>query len=531
MLIIQFVLFQILFSKNAGKYFILIFIAQTIEGKSYGVYSSCHNLFLNYQRIDLVQTTTPNLTLNDNDLIFNLPINSSIKYNQIFKKTSHIDHTPIINKSEVNEILLQFDKIQNDLNGLFVMQKSDNSDLKRKVRSPFSKRTVCNVSKDKLTNLQNAINNHILNSNTLPYSSSNCEYSSTSDDCNELIKLIQCGVNKLKDKFIESTTNQVSYTKFLSLKNAYEDMIRKYNSVQDDLTKSVTQKYQREIDALKVNIQTLSNSLNKAINRLQIQTVDLCISEINSGKIDSAVSRYKELSDDSLLPTIIEKSYNYLGDFEIYNFNKRIENFDNLVEFIRKLQYVYELAIGFTKLYETMRINDHLSSPKMLIFAEMVQEVLDFSNFNEIPEKYQNSLKSTSANTCACKIVSNWATKILNNDYEVILTFAKNKMTRYQSSFRLYLPSIINYAYSADVNIFNKILTFIDNLPYIEQMCVGLSALYENMKTNNDFCCNKLRAVSLKVEKVMNFPNYNIIKQEFKNQLESTKNSLGIFFK
>ena len=189
----------------------------------------------------------------------------------------------------------------------------------------------------------------------------------------------------------------------------------------------------------KNNHNFLSRKVRSTSDNDKTQAINLCASEIHSGRMDSAVSNFKELNNVSLLPDIIEKSYNLLSDAEKNNNDKKLDNFDNIVEFIRKLPTFYQAAIAFSKLYESMQSNDHLTSPKLLVLSEMVNEYINMSTFDTASQGDKN--KFYNLKNVGSKIITEWATNIRNGRYDAINEHAK-KLGRYYTSFNFHLNKL-----------------------------------------------------------------------------------------
>lgn len=529
--------------KNAGKLVTLGLTAKVVTAQALGTNGTGYESFSEAALAPKSQSLfLPDLGFNQTASDFKLlptPLLNSLlsPMGEASEMRSTTSIVPTLSQSDINEILLQFDKINTDLqeiSEIFVTdetlegQQHNHTIRSRVARSPFTQRTQCNISIDKLNGLKSTIDNQLSGSSIPQTGNSRCEYSSDSNNCNELVKLIQCGINQLKDKFVEVSSKSIPYHEFVKLKNAYNDLNKIYNNVKDDLTRSVSQEYQEKIDQLENSNQSLSNALNKAVKELKEKTIIFCISEIHSGRIDSSVSTFNDLKENTLLSSIVEKSYNYLSDTERSDRDKKLDNFDNIVEFIRKLPLISHGAVGYTELYKLMESNNHLNSPKMLILSELIKEYISMSNYINISQEDKNKFSSlkSSLKTDVDEIILGWSNKVRSVNYEQIVLFPKGKSYRYNNVFHIYLPDIIKVSYSNSLSNVENILTFVRDMPYIEHYSIALSCLFDGMKNNNHLDSYQLLMLAFRVKESQEMPNYPNIQQRYKDNFESIKGNL-----
>ncbi|KAH1011013.1 hypothetical protein HUJ04_000455 [Dendroctonus ponderosae] len=300
--------------------------------------------------------------------IFTLPFNVSAG--------SEFDQYMVIKQELKQEILNQFDKINDDLLALIEIfsanvntelleAKSNQTMLFRVIRAsfPFSQRQNCNVSKDKLVELQNTINDTLSNVNTPR--DSNCELNTVNtSSCDELIQLIQCGVNHFKNGFLQATENKISLTSYTKLDNAYNDLHAQFQNMSDKIRQQVSQEYQQILNELIKDFQLLRRLLNSLKVELAQEIEGNCISEIGHGHIKTAVTQLPWFSDR---------------------------------------------VISYEALYDKME----KKSPKILIFVSQIEQAIG----NQL-----NNLKSR-AMIYFNNIIDAWTYKMWNNDAKEIMEF------------------------------------------------------------------------------------------------------------
>ncbi|XP_048521962.1 uncharacterized protein LOC109541276 [Dendroctonus ponderosae] len=353
--------------------------------------------------------------------IFTLPFNVSAG--------SEFDQYMVIKQELKQEILNQFDKINDDLLALIEIfsanvntelleAKSNQTMLFRVIRAsfPFSQRQNCNVSKDKLVELQNTINDTLSNVNTPR--DSNCELNTVNtSSCDELIQLIQCGVNHFKNGFLQATENKILLTSYTKLDNAYNDLHAQFQNMSDKIRQQVSQEYQQILNELIKDFQLLRRLLNSLKVELAQEIEGNCISEIGHGHIKTAVSKFQKLNDfgnGHLLHYIIDQAYTNYG---------QLNNFDNIINFIAQLPWFSDRVISYEALYDKME----KKSPKILIFVSQIEQAIgnQYMLKNEpIFVSRLNNLKSR-AMIYFNNIIDAWAYKMRNNDAKEIMEFAK----------------------------------------------------------------------------------------------------------
>ncbi|KAL7023401.1 hypothetical protein ACKWTF_012592 [Chironomus riparius] len=269
-----------------------------------------------------------------------------------------------------------------------------------------------------------------------------------------------------------------------------------------------------------------NNLLSRVVrSTLGKETYYSCVSKIHSGNIESAVSCFHELNNDNLLPDIIEKSYDYQDEYSsnLYMYEqpfdyvklqslanddhfirlKMDENFYNIVEFIRKLSNLEQAAVAYSKLYECMKSNGNSNSLKLLILAKMVHETINMPNFINISQ--DNKIRLFNLTNVSNTVITKWAEDIRTKYVEKFYNENDLFAFEHRETFLFHLPDIIKSAYSNDLNIIYKIITFIKSLPTVNDHKIGYTALYENMKINNHLNGVALLMLSYRIERTMDY--------------------------
>lgn len=299
------------------------------------------------------------------------------------------------------DIESRFNKIHDDLDGLIDAVTREESQsthiLRRNVRSaPLGRRPQCTVSRDKLTSLNEEIKRAL--SNAGDGGTSNCNLNTANpNNCNELVTLIQCGVNHMRNGFMAAIANSASLHEVNKWKNAYDDLSEKHERDIDNVRASVSEEYERKIDGLKTDLQNLRRALNQALERLARTTLDLCISEVSSGQTATAISKFKELQDNTKLTEIVRSVYANYG---------KAEQVENIVNFVRGLPSCNQDRIAYPALAQIMKENNHFfGSPEVLIFYPAVKTCMSSTSLENELEASTNS------------VLDAWAYKIRTDDF------------------------------------------------------------------------------------------------------------------
>ncbi|XP_044734787.1 uncharacterized protein LOC123297258 isoform X2 [Chrysoperla carnea] len=418
-------------------------------------------------------------------------------------------HVTITNE-EIKTILHQFNEVDDDLNSIQNIFRSQTKESKSRIVRSVG-RSKCTISKQKLTNLKNEIES-ILSKASSDNNPSTCTLNlNDPDNCNELTKVIQCGIQHLKNGFVDAvTSDNGSIDEIMKWKNAYESLLDKYQKQSDELKQALSEEYQLKLDKLQTDLQKLGNALNKALERLQTTTINLCITEVMLGKFSEALAHFQELKSVSI-SVIIKECYNF------QNGNDEFYNFKNIINFIRQQPLILNDEIAYKTLYKEMESKNHLSSLKIILLAWAIQNSPAKDKLTNVYSKVENYLN---------KIKDLWADEIYYNRQDKKLT---NFATKNPFFFRDILSDTLKVALkkpNALTDKFDNIIQFIKRLPKISQDATAYSILFDEMQKQGMENNNRITKLAYNVRQSMEQPNYQNIEEIFKNMFGDIKRKI-----
>ncbi|HLP34502.1 MAG TPA: hypothetical protein VK133_00715 [Amoebophilaceae bacterium] len=415
------------------------------------------------------------------------------------------------------EILTQFDKVNADLQDLITLFSTNENDssvsqepsgLRQKRAASRGERPKCkDLSQDLLVDLKNRIK-ATLNNTSQGEGSTDCTFdNNNSENCDELFKLIQCGVNHLEVGFNQAKANSASLHEVRKLKNQSDGLSRAVENVNGVLKNTEDEQTQKRLDDLNTDIQTLQKKVNNLEGGLKIKTIDHCISEIGSGKIDSAVGEFKKLKDDSNLYKIVQSVYRSYG---------KLNQTSHIVDFIQKLPGCPQDAIAYPVLFKEMRNDKHLTSPEVLIVFEAVKQCMRDSSLDKDLEKYVS------------QVIDAWAYKIRSRgDTAQIKDFAG----KHFDDFRPRLPDLIKKAYANNLGNAENIIQFVRDLHYIPDAAIAYSSLFNEMQSNGHLDSYQLLMLAYRVKELMKMRDYPNVSQDNKKKLTTLEGALEPYVK
>ncbi|XP_046406135.1 uncharacterized protein LOC124171035 [Ischnura elegans] len=484
-------------SQNSGKLMMLVLTTQVAAVQA----------FHDSTRVDFVSEGN---STDSFSMIPVLPIQAS--FNIMQKNTS--DLTEIHQYVDISEELLlkilhKSDTIINDLQELanFLSTNKDTNRppeeisnpttfirLSRIVRSlPIEESIMCEIEQVTLINLRNELEATLEQLNE--GGSNNCQLNFDSDKCEELIKLVQCGYSHLRDGFIAARENM---SEVVLMGKSIAEFKEKYMRLLDDKIKFHSQEYNQKIVKFKTEVQELQNLLNTSISLLKEQRIKSCISEIGSGKIESAIQDFNSLNDDSVLAKIIRSVY---GEYET------LSQIDNIVNFIKQLPSCVQHNIAYTVLLDEMRKKDHLSSPNVLIVAHAAKSCMG----------------ETFMKPYVRGVIDAWAHKVrINKDNAYIIDFDR----KHWDEFRANLPDLIDKAYVNELSNVENVIMFVRQLPYIEDGIIGYSSLFNKMRSNGHVGSYQTLILANIIKEYMEMTNYPNVKQYYKDMFNTLRSNL-----
>ncbi|XP_046403456.1 uncharacterized protein LOC124169036 isoform X2 [Ischnura elegans] len=485
--------------KNSGKVMMLMLAIQL------AAVQALHNTI----QVDLVSegnatdsfSTIPILAVNQPS--FNLMTKNTSELAEIHQ---YVD----IRKELLQTILQQTDTIINDLQemaNLLITSKDTKrppeerfnlTTLPRVVRSlPLEESIMCEIEQETLINLRNELQAILEQPNARVYEgdSNNCQLNFASDRCEELIQLMQCGYSHLRDGFIAAGENM---SEVILMGHKFTQFKENFMRLLDDKNKFHSQEYNQKINKLQTEVQQLQSLLNTSISLLKEKRIKYCISEISSGRIESAMQDFLSLADDSVLPEIITSVY---SDYEIFN------QIDKVVKFIEQLPSCVQHNITYTVLFDEMHKKDHLSSPNVLIVAQAARRCMGETFMKSYVER----------------VLDTWANKVrTNKDDALIIDFGiKNWI-----AFRAYLPDLIDKAYENELSNVENIIFFVDKLYYLQDRAIGYLALFNKMRFNGHVKSYQTLTLANKVKECMHMYYYPRIEQHYRDMFITLRSYL-----
>ncbi|XP_044732168.1 uncharacterized protein LOC123295031 [Chrysoperla carnea] len=360
--------------------------------------------------------------------------------------------------SDRNRILSQMQTVNEIIDSF---SKTLNKKESRVTRSTVS-RPKCSISKVKLENLQKEIQSIISNTTSKSEADRKCTLNFDDDNCQNLMKTIQCGLGHIKDGYLEAMSNQGSAKEVAKWKNAFDQLSHKFEKEKDNLIQSLSHEHQLELDKLHKEMQNLGKLLNTALENLEVNTAELCVMEIVQGLITEAVDHFKELRSTTM-SVIVKQAYNH----HKHSNPDEIDRVINISDFIQRLPQNGKVEAMQT-FYKEMKEKEHLNSIRVLIlnYTFGKSAISDSKITNEIL-KFIDPILSSFSDVIA-----------FNRKDSEFNQFLRLKFGNY---FNYYSKKIITNACSKqspdETKRLKNILENIRNFPYYDQVADGISHL------------------------------------------------------
>lgn len=343
-----------------------------------------------------------------------------------------------------------------------------------------------------------------------------CEVSKSSNDCENLISLIQCGIEKFRVKNDEISKNVASLGEIVILRHVVDDMI---GTSQDSYTNYGKQKtlpeHKREVDKLYTKMNEVVNLLKISLEYSIRRKIKLCAFEVSNGNIRKAVDEFyglKDFKDYENISEIVKKAYSSYGG---------LKNFENIIEFIGRLPWIANV-IGYQSFYDVMHEHQHLNTEKTFLLAEAIHKLEPNSQSmkQEEKEKFQDLQKKI--NLGVENILNAWQAMIQSKQKLVNFEFGDHSSVVFQKYFGKFMKKF----YMKDVNNAEKILPYVDNLK-ISEGALLLTSLHEEMKQNNHLYTYQLTMFAYKLKKFMEKSDYQTIEKSMKDKITTLKDNLN----
>lgn len=280
-----------------------------------------------------------------------------------------------INKIHSNEENV-YNQSQSDLSNLTLIDKNTNfltglDYIRLKRAAPRdTTRPECNITKDILVGLRSEIKETMKNITKKPNTATCTLNFDNADDCDSLVSLLQCGFNHILEGFNNAKQHSTPQSEYDQLKNAYYRLNETANTMKDNAGR---------------NIKQLLQKIDHLVNINDQQTILLCASEIDSGRIESALMEYNKIADQSSrnLHKIIETSFTYRQ-----NNSNILLVVDRVTKFIENLP-LSEMLIGIEQLLQTIK-----STNDARYMRSIYKNLHDFKNIKEtVKQNLKTQLK------------------------------------------------------------------------------------------------------------------------------------------
>lgn len=150
--------------------------------------------------------------------------------------------------------------------------------------------TKCNISKDMFDVLKSEIKETV---KTITNITTTCNSTFNATDCDYIVSLLQCAFNQILQGFNNPIQYSLSESEYYVLQNASHSFNKTANTFKDNVGKSENRLF-KKID----NLIALNTQLNHDKTEIFTQqTILLCASEIYSGRIESALTKYNKIRD------------------------------------------------------------------------------------------------------------------------------------------------------------------------------------------------------------------------------------------
>ncbi|XP_044732713.1 uncharacterized protein LOC123295433 [Chrysoperla carnea] len=349
-------------------------------------------LWFNWSKISIIIILIViNLTLNQcqlngtvieaENVTYSLLLNNEINNNSSILKINLMDPDELkikkyssVMENDRTQILNQLDSITEIINSILDMINGNETSVPP--QAPSS-RPKCNVTKEKLERVQKEIKSMISNITDINEGDSKCTLNfDNTDNCNNLVKTILCGLNHVKKGFHDALLDGGSDQQVTKWKNAFDALTKKFEQEKDDLIQSLSHKHQLELDKLQKEI----HNLRKQLITKEENIIELCVVQIAVGQTQKAVDHFLELSTTPA-SIIVKKAYH----FNDYTNPDELERLANIDQFILLLPQIEMQRDALKTFFNEMKVNTHLKTIRVLIINHTYKNSL--LSRNEIPDE------------------------------------------------------------------------------------------------------------------------------------------------
>ena len=252
---------------------------------------------------------------------------------------------------------------------------------------------------------------------------------------------------------------------------------------------------------LKIELARMKNDTEQ-ISWLKSKFLELFADEIKSGKLFEARE-------------VLENLYDEYHE----------ENSVKMIDFInRHFDKISETILGYRVLYDTLEDHRVLDKYPTLFLKGYVDDLINFPSFIFLEESYQKEAKDLAKNLDGPSniLLEKWRQKIINEDYEEILTVSINHFR----NFRMIIKDIVNFSYENDRLIVDKLIKFASSLYGIEDAGIGYNEILKNMRNREFMEIPELLTLTQRVKECFNMKNFKTISQKYLGLFRKLKLSI-----
>lgn len=357
---------------------------------------------------------------------------------------------------------------------------------------PFDPPSTCTYSQNEINGVIDAMKNAAKQSSLpVPFRASYSQSTSSAvtTSCQQALHEIQDLAHKLSEDFekLVSSDNQISIDEYNKLKATCENDKKRLEQQIEDVKRTVTQETQLKFNRIESQMQELNKQLVTALNKLEKERkshkdtkILLCVHEIWTNRIISAVKHFDELNDESQIDFIIRSAYDGNATHAM-----------NILKFVRNLDTIDLQGKAYEVLYNEMQVNDDLGGLSIWVFQYRVNEAMK-------THKYASSCRTTktrfetlkrllekAANGIVNTTTTDKTAKIQLCIYEILAgRISSAQQHFYELKDDSQIGFIIRAAYDRDGKNAENVLKF--SMGYYGATATAFEIVFNEMRANND---------------------------------------------
>lgn len=357
---------------------------------------------------------------------------------------------------------------------------------------PFDPPSTCTYSQNEINGVIDAMKNAAKQSSLpVPFRASYSQSTSSAvtTSCQQALHEIQDLAFKLSKDFekLVSSDNRISIDEYNKLKAACENDKKRLEQQIENVKRTVTQETQLKFNRIESQMQELNKQLVTALNKLEEERkrhkdtkILLCIHEIWTNRIISAVKHFDELNDESQINFIIRSAYDGNATHAM-----------NILKFVRNLDTIDLQGKAYEVLYNEMQVNGDLGGLSIWVFQYRVNEVMKThkyaSSCRETKTRFEalKRLLEKAANSIVNTTTTDKAAKIQLCIYEILAGRISSAVKHfYELKDDSQIGFIIRAAYDRDSKNAENVLKF--SVRFYGATATAFEVVFDEMRVNND---------------------------------------------